>query len=195
MEDFAEIRDVEMNKADALDKTQTININAPNSPEGSDMTPAIWMLVFLSLADCGLASTQNLPPMPNLRFFYLANNQLTSFSLRDVRHVTQLRVLRLTGNRIMAGSLFSDVYNVPVESADLGMTSSVDNVSNSTVDDLSFATSKLVSLDVSRMKRATFCGDMLQALKGIRLLNLSHTLPHSYKRPSPPRSAGHWRSE
>ena len=119
---------------------------------GSGMSPddvsQNSLLVYLSLANCGLP-TLNTLAMSNLRHLDLSNNFLASFMLYQLYRLPNLMYLRLSSNPIKA--VFSDSVTQQL---------SVFN---------------LRTLDLSRVAVKTLCLDVFSFLPNLRELNLSES--------------------
>ena len=124
-------------------------LDASGSVMSPDDVSQNSLLVYLSLANCGLPALNTLA-LSNLRHLDLSNNFLVSFTREQLHQLPNLMYLRLSSNPIKA--VFSDSVTQQV---------SVFN---------------LRTLDLSRVSVKTLCLDVFSFLPNLRELNLSESM-------------------
>lgn len=132
----------------AADYAHLRYLAAPGSNVAPELLVHNQLLVFLSLANCGLSRAGGFS-FPNLRSLDISDNLISSVRAGQLAGMPSLRVLRLAGNPLTV-DLFADFPSA-----------------TATV----FAS--LYSLDLSRVKLEFFNGSALQYFTHLQRLNLS----------------------
>jgi Leucine-rich repeat (LRR) protein len=76
-------------------------------------------LQLLSLASCGLTSLDNFPKLPNLEELSLEANKLPGSALKNLAHLTNLKVLNVVANNIKDINDFKALAKIEIEQIEL----------------------------------------------------------------------------